>query len=64
MGVQRFTPESQCYGKKAYAKKSAAKQAVKRGEQAFGERMHPYRCPHCAGWHIGHPPPRELRQPA
>lgn len=62
-GFQRYSPESQCIGKRYYRTKAAAKTAAKQAEQNFG-RMHPYRCGWCELWHIGHKPPRELRRPA
>ncbi len=61
-GARRFSPESQCTGKRPYRRKQVAKRAAKQVEQFYG-RMQPYRCPWCELWHIGHRPPRELRRP-
>ncbi len=46
-------PARQCDGKRRYERKADAKRAIRSAEQSFG-RMHPYRCPHCSVWHIGH----------
>lgn len=48
--------ETSCDGKRRYPTKTEAKRAAKQHEQAIG-RTKPYRCSHCAGWHIGHRPP-------
>lgn len=63
MAVQRFSFEAQCKGKVRYPTKREAKRSCRSAEQYVG-RMQAYRCPWCSAFHIGHPPPRELRQPA
>ncbi len=52
---RQFSAESQCHGKRPFTTKKLAKQAATLGEQAVG-RLHPFRCPHCGQWHLGHKP--------
>lgn len=46
----------QCLRKVRHETRAAANIAVRvMGSRAKGTK--PYRCPHCDGWHIGHPNP-------
>lgn len=47
----------QCARKVAWPTKAEAKRIAK-GHTRPGDQIKAYRCPHCAGWHIGHPPRR------
>lgn len=49
----------QCIGKRTYRSKHDAKRAARRAETSFGGgKLDAYRCPHCAWFHVGHPPKR------
>ena len=52
-GFVRYSPLSQCEGKRGYRAKRDVKRSIKRAERDSG-RMHAYRCPHCGLWHKGH----------
>lgn len=52
---RKFSPATQCEGKRKYSTKDDAKSAARRSERSLG-RMKPYRCPHCDAWHLGHAP--------
>jgi hypothetical protein len=47
-----------CHGKVRYDARSTAAAAAK---TTTGGRhwLHAYHCPHCTGWHIGHPTGRQ-----
>lgn len=49
----------QCGSKRTHRSKGDAKRAARRVETTLGSgRLEVYRCPHCARWHVGHPPSR------
>jgi hypothetical protein len=56
MSSRQYNPLSQCVGKRPYSNKRDAKRAARTMEQHIG-RMHPYRCPTCGQFHLGHKPP-------
>ena len=52
-GHVRFSPDTQCAGKRGFTGKQDAKRSVKCMERAIGQRMTVYRCAHCGLWHAG-----------
>jgi hypothetical protein len=50
--------QSQCTGKRRFETHKAAGQflAWLRRRNADAKQMHPYKCPHCEQWHLGHKP--------
>jgi len=54
MSSKRARRRKACVGKVRHDTRAAATDAAR---AATGGRfwMRAYRCPHCAGWHIGHP---------
>lgn len=47
-------PARQCGSKRAYTKPEAKKAAKTFAMHRGGEKIRPYRCPHCERWHLGH----------
>lgn len=43
-----------CISKKVYLTRAIAKRSARRFEAKSGEKMRPYKCPHCGMWHITH----------
>lgn len=61
---RKFSPTTQCEGKKRYRTKREAKNAARHAERAIG-RTTAYRCPHCGAFHIGHEPAwKQAQRPA
>lgn len=56
MTFRHYNPRTQCDGKRPYRDKATAKTVAKRSERSLRQRLHPYRCPHCGYWHLGHKP--------
>jgi hypothetical protein len=56
MAAERFSPFTQCEGKRPFSHKRYAKAHARVAEQGIG-RMQVYRCPHCGRWHVGHKVP-------
>lgn len=52
--------EKQCEGKKRHDSHAAAGRFLhwlrKRKKVEEAKLMHPYKCPHCGYWHLGHKP--------
>lgn len=42
-----------CHGKHRFVSLAQARKVAKRSASKHCERITPYHCPHCAGWHIG-----------
>lgn len=50
------SPGHQCKGKRVYKSSTMAKRFAKQAQSRFGgSKMVVYHCPHCHGWHMGHP---------
>lgn len=52
----RASARVQCDHKKSYRTKRAAKAQVRRYDTRGVHGLHPYECPHCGAWHLGHEP--------
>jgi hypothetical protein len=53
MASKRRQRRKSCEGKAKHATEAAAVIQIQRS----GERgLNPYKCKHCSGWHVGHPP--------
>lgn len=51
-------------GKRIYPKKQVAKMLARRVNDSGKERVHPYHCTRCHGWHLGTPGgPNNERRP-
>lgn len=60
MSSKRGQRRKACVGKVRHADRDAATEAAR--EATRGQFwLRAYRCPHCAGWHIGHPTARHRR---
>jgi Zn finger protein HypA/HybF involved in hydrogenase expression len=62
MASKRAVRRKQCDGKVRHADHETAQTACWKVRQKWGDRMFPYRCPHCGGYHIGHMAHRVLKQ--
>lgn len=58
MSSKRRQRRKACHGKVRYQARAAAAASAK---TTTGGRhwLHAYHCPHCTGWHIGHPTGRQ-----
>jgi hypothetical protein len=53
----RFSPATECEGKRQFRTKKFAKRIARRTEaRGGGRRMHAYRCHYCGFHHVGHRP--------
>jgi hypothetical protein len=57
--VNRQLPplERGCMTKVAYGSRAEARSFVRHGRHV-SSALHPYRCRHCADWHLGHRSPK------
>jgi len=46
-------PVATCSGKHRFTSHGRARKAATRSAHRHCERIAPYHCPHCSGWHIG-----------
>lgn len=60
MSSKRAQRRKACTGKARYGTRVEATEAA-RVQTAGRFWMHAYPCPHCLGWHIGHPTARQRR---
>jgi hypothetical protein len=60
VGTERFAPDLQCTGKRRFIDKADAKRSRGRLDQLGHHGLEPYRCPHCAMWHLGNRPPAHI----
>ena len=47
---------ARCSRKVYYPTKRKAQQVAKLQQQTLNEKVHPYKCELCQGWHLGHRP--------
>lgn len=61
--MSAYTHEAECIGKVTFLNKAEAKKAK---ATTTSNRpwlvLHPYRCPTCNGWHLGHAPAAALER--
>lgn len=55
MASKRRLRRKACEGKRRHADEAGARVEV---AKARVRGLHAYQCPHCSGWHVGHPPAR------
>ncbi|KKK73778.1 hypothetical protein LCGC14_2890390 [marine sediment metagenome] len=59
MGEQHLFPAemamSNCAGKQRLVSRRLADRVARRMRKVHKARLVPYRCPQCAGWHVGTP---------
>jgi hypothetical protein len=54
VNVFASVPVCTATGKKAYGSPELAARAARRVRRYTDDRLHPYRCPECRCWHLGH----------
>lgn len=54
MASKRALRRRACDGKQRYADRAAAVTACTIQTRRSRKYLHPYRCPHCSDYHIGH----------
>lgn len=47
-------PLCEATGKKTFKSPEAASRAARQIRRRHDDRVHPYRCAKCRGWHLGH----------
>lgn len=59
--MQADHKDAQCTGKHRFPNKHMAAQVARKTSQRHGQALGAYECPHCGGWHVGHPSGKRSR---